>query len=157
MILKESNVWTLIWYPHILAMDTKPSTIQKEERRKCSRKSNQDWLSDTCLLLKVIAAFRRRINCAIILQPIYRGKIMILHKCRNKKIAQLRNLTATIRILQFSVLLYKLVLMELTNLNNKTKTKWILVVVVKCCHRENGGLLTRKECCFIVQNKTILF
>ena len=48
---------------------------------------------------------------------------MILHKCCNKKIAQLRNSTATIRILQFSVFLYKLVLMELTNLNKKTKSK----------------------------------
>ena len=32
MTLKESNAWTLISYLQILAMDTKPSTIQKEER-----------------------------------------------------------------------------------------------------------------------------
>ena len=28
----------------------------------------------------------------------------------------------------------------MTNFNNKAKTKWILVVVVKCRHRENGLL-----------------
>ena len=32
----------------------------------------------------------------------------------------------------------------LPNLNNKARTKWILVVVVKCCHRENGLLAGKK-------------
>ena len=34
---------------------------------------------------------------------------------------------------------------ELTNLNNKAKTKWTLVVVVKHRHRENGLFLAELQ------------
>ena len=54
--------------------------------------------------------------------------------------------TATTRILQFVVSLWKsglylfvcLFVFFFTNVNKKAKTKWILAVVVKYCHCENG-------------------
>ena len=67
---------------------------------------------------------------------------MFLRKYRNRTIAWWRNFATTTRILEIVVFFYKLGILVfktsswLTNLNKKAKTKWILVVVVKCRHHE---------------------
>ena len=68
----------------------------------------------------------------------------------NRTTAWWRHFTTTTRILDFVVFLCKLKLLfvlssaGLTNLNNKAKPKWILVVVVKYRHRAIV-LLGRRE------------
>ena len=63
-----------------------------------------------------------------------------LGKNRNRTIAWWRNFATTTRILHIVVFFCKLGILLfktsswLTNLNKKAKTKWILVVVVKCRH-----------------------
>ena len=74
--------------------------------------------------------------------------------CRNKTIAWWRHFTTTTRIVQFFVLLVQIEAflnfifnLNGTNLNKKARTKWILVVVVKCLHRLSGLFLAPKFVC----------
>ena len=64
----------------------------------------------------------------------------------NRPFAWWRHFTTTTRILQFAVFLCKLRPLFFTPQLKKVKTKWILLVVVKHRHRENGllGLLLVK-------------
>ena len=110
--------------------------IFPEERGGLYTDQNEDYPMSMYRPVSEVASETASVLCRIALWECFWGKN------RNRTIAWWRNFATTTRILEIVVFFCKLGILLfktsswLTNLNKKAKTKWILVIVVKCRHHE---------------------